>query len=162
MLETIAILIGAVLIVVGIAGSILPVLPGPPLGFAGLLLLAAVKQFSPPLTPTLITIMGIATLVVSALDYVIPFFGVRKYGASKWGVWGSVVGMVIGLFYPPFGMIIGAFVGAVLAEWLVKRKGEDALRAGWGAFIGTLTGIVLKLVLSGIMVYYFVRVLFQG
>jgi len=105
--------------------------------------------------------MGIVTLIVGALDYVIPLLGVRRYGASKWGVWGSVAGMIIGLFYPPFGMIIGAFVGAVLAEWLVKRKGGDALKAGWGAFIGTLTGIVLKLLLSGIMAYYFMRALLQ-
>lgn len=159
MLEVIAIVIGSILIILGLAGSILPVLPGPPLSFIGILLLALVNHFSPPLTSTLIIIMATVTIVVSAVDYVIPLLGAKRYGASKWGVWGSVLGMAIGIFWSPFGMLVGAFIGAVAAEWLVHKKKGEAFRAGWGVVIGTLLGTILKLGVSGMMAYYFVRAL---
>lgn len=159
MLEVIAIVIGSILIILGLAGSILPVLPGPPLSFIGILLLALVNHFLPPLTSTLIIIMGIVTIVVSVVDYIIPMLGAKRYGASKWGVWGSVVGMTIGIFWSPFGMLLGAFTGAVIAECLVHKKKDQALRAGWGVLIGTLLGTILKLGVSGMMAYYFVRAL---
>ena len=157
MLETIAIITGAFLILLGLAGCILPVLPGPPLSFIGLFLLALVKHFSAPLTPTVIILMAVITLAVTIGDYVIPLWGARRYGASKWGIWGSVAGMAIGLFFSPFGMILGALIGAVVTEWLVQKEKGQALRAGWGVFIGSLLGTVLKLGVSGMMAYYFVR-----
>ena len=157
MLETIAIITGAFLILLGLAGCILPVLPGPPLSFIGLFLLALVKHFSAPLTPTVIILMAVITLAVTIGDFVIPLWGARRYGASKWGIWGSVAGMAIGLFFSPFGMILGALIGAVVTEWLVQKEKGQALRAGWGVFIGSLLGTVLKLGVSGMMAYYFVR-----
>jgi hypothetical protein len=159
MIEVIAIIIGSILILFGLVGSILPVLPGPPFSFVGLLLLALVSDFSPPLTSTLVVTMGIVTVVVNGVDYVIPLFGAKRYGASKWGVWGSVVGMAIGIFWSPFGLLLGAFAGAVFAEWLVYKKKGQALRAGWGVVVGTLLGTILKLGISGMMAYYFVRAL---
>ena len=157
MLNTLVIIIGGLLIILGIAGSVLPILPGPSLGLLGLLLLALVNHFSPPLTPTLIAIMAILTFVVTGLDYITPLIGAKRYGASKWGVWGSVAGMAIGIFISPLGMIVGAFIGAVVAEWLVQKERGKALKAGWGVFIGTLFGAVLKLAVSGLMAYYYVR-----
>jgi len=159
MLEGGTIVIGSILMLLGLAGSILPILPGPPLSFIGLFLLALLRHFSPPLTPTLIIIMAIATILVIAMDYVIPLLGAKKYGASKWGIWGSVLGMAIGIFWSPFAMLAGAFIGAVLAEWLVGKKHGDALRAGWGVVMGTLLATILRLGLSGVMTYYFVRAL---
>ena len=155
MLEIIVIIIGAILILLGLVGSVLPILPGPPLGFIGLFVFAWVRNFSPPLTPTLIIIMMIITVVVTVVDYFIPLIGAKKYGASKWGIYGSIVGMIIGAFISPLGMLLGAFIGAVLVEWMVSRKETRALRAGWGIFIGTLLGTILKLGASGIMAYYF-------
>lgn len=157
MLETIAIICGAILVLLGIAGCVLPILPGPVLSFLGLLLLALLKQFSPPLTPTLIMIMAILTIVVTAGDYFIPLWGAKKYGTSKWGIWGSVAGMAIGIFFPPFGMLLGALIGAVAVEWLVQKERGKALKAGWGVFIGSLAGTALKLGVSGMMAYYFIR-----
>ena len=157
MLETIAIICGAILVLLGIAGCVLPILPGPVLSFLGLLLLALLKQFSPPLTPTLIMIMAILTIVVTAGDYFIPLWGAKKYGTSKWGIWGSVAGMAIGIFFPPFGMLLGALIGAVAVEWLAQKEKGKALKAGWGVIVGSLLGAVLKLGVSGIMVYYFIR-----
>ena len=160
MLEIIVIIFGSILILLGIAGSILPVLPGPPLSFIGLLLLALVNHFSPPLTSTLVILMGLLTIAVVGLDYIMPVWGAKKYGASKWGLWGSVVGMVIGVFFSPLGMLLGGLMGAVIAEWLIHRETGHALRAGWGVIIGTLLGTILKLVVSAVMAYYFIRALF--
>jgi len=157
LLETIAIICGAILVLLGIAGCVLPILPGPVLSFLGLLLLALLKQFSPPLTPTLIMIMAILTIVVTAGDYFIPLWGAKKYGTSKWGIWGSVAGMAIGIFFPPFGMLLGALIGAVAVEWLAQKEKGKALKAGWGVIVGSLLGAVLKLGVSGMMAYYFVR-----
>jgi hypothetical protein len=157
LLETITIVIGSVFMLLGIAGCVLPVLPGPVLSFLGLLLLALLKQFSPPLTPVLMMIMALLTLVVTAGDYVMPLWGAKRYGATKWGIWGSVIGMAIGIFFSPFGMLLGAFIGAVAVEWLVQKERGKALKAGWGLFIGGLAGTALKLGVSGMMAYYFIR-----
>ncbi len=157
MLETIAIILGAVFVFLGIAGCVLPLLPGPPLSFTGLLLLALLKHFSPPLTPTLIIIMAVITIAATLGDYLIPLWGAKRYGTSKWGIWGSVAGMAIGLFFSPFSMLLGALIGAVVVEWLVQKEKEKALKAGWGVIMGSLLGTVLKLGVSGMMAYYFIR-----
>jgi hypothetical protein len=157
LLETIAIIIGSIFVLLGIAGCVLPILPGPVLSFLGLLLLALLKQFSPPLTPTLIMIMALLALGVTVGDYVIPLWGAKSYGATKWGIWGSVIGMAIGIFFSPFGMLLGALIGAVAVELLVQKEKGKALRAGWGVILGSLLGAVLKLGVSGMMAYYFIR-----
>jgi uncharacterized protein YqgC (DUF456 family) len=156
MLEGITIVIGSILILLGLAGSILPILPGPPLSFVGLFLLALLKHFSPPLTLTLVIILAIVTILVIVMDYIIPLLGAKRYGASKWGVWGSMLGMAIGIFWSPFAMLVGAFIGAVVVEWLVGKKKGEALRAGWGVVMGALFATILRLGVSGMMIYYFV------
>jgi hypothetical protein len=159
MLEGITIVIASILMLLGLAGSILPVLPGPPLSFIGLFLLALLRYFSPPLTTTFVITLAIVTILVIVMDYIIPLVGAKRYGASKWGVWGSVLGMAIGIFWSPFAMLVGAFVGAVVVEWLVHKKKREALRAGWGVVMGTLFATILRLGVSGMMTYYFVRAL---
>ncbi len=157
MLETIAIILGAVFVFLGIAGCVLPLLPGPPLSFIGLFLLALVNHFSPPFTPTLIIVMAVITIAVTLGDYLIPLWGAKRYGTSKWGIWGSVAGMAIGLLFSPLGMLLGALIGAVVVEWVVQKEKEKALKAGWGVIMGCLLGTVLKLGVSGMMAYYFIR-----
>jgi len=157
LLETIAIVIGSIFVLVGIAGCVLPILPGPVLIFLGLLVLALLKDFSSPLTPTLMIVMAILTVIVTIGDYMIPLWGAKKYGTSKWGIWGSVAGMAIGLLFSPFGMLLGAVIGAVAVEWLVQKERGKAFKAGWGVIVGSLLGAVLKLGVSGMMVYYFIR-----
>jgi hypothetical protein len=159
MFEVIIIIIGSLLMLLGLIGSILPVVPGPPLSFIGLFLLALTQGFTSPLTTPLILIMAFVTIAVTLVDHFLPMLGAKKYGASRWAVWGSLIGMVIGFFYPPFGVLIGAFIGAVLLEWLVQKKKGQALKAGWGVFISFLWGTVLKLGICGVMAYYFVRAL---
>ncbi len=156
MLETFVIIMGAILLLLGLAGSILPILPGPPFSFLGLFLLALVKHFSPPLTPTRVLLLALVTLLVIAIDYILPLLGAKRYGASKWGIWGSLLGMVIGIFLSPLAILLGAFLGAVLAEWLAGKTERDSLRAGWGVMVGTLFVIIFRLVFSGMMIYYFI------
>lgn len=157
MFEIIGIIVGAILVFLGMAGSVLPILPGPFLSFLGLLLLALLKHFSPPLTPTLIIVMAVIAVAVTVGDYLIPLWGARRYGTSKWGIWGSVAGMVIGLFFSPFGMLLGALIGAMAVEWFVQKERGKALKAGWGVLVGTLLGAALRLGVAGMMAYYFIR-----
>ena len=155
MLYSIGLVLGAIFILLGFVGSVLPALPGLPLSFLGLFLFALVRHFTPPLSPTLLILMLIVTIVVSVADHFVPFLGARKYGASKWGIYGSIGGMVLGAFFSPLGMLLGAFIGAVLVEWMVSKKKGHALKAGWGIFVGTIFGMALKLGAAGIMAYYF-------
>jgi uncharacterized protein YqgC (DUF456 family) len=155
MVYTITLVLGACLILLGLAGSILPVLPGPPLSFVGLFLFGLARHFSPPLTPAFTIVMLSVTIASVVADYFIPLIGAKKYGASRWGIYGSIGGLIIGVFFPPFGVFLGAFIGAVLVEWIVTRKEKQALKAGWGIFLGSIFGMVLKLGASGVMAYYF-------
>lgn len=105
--------------------------------------------------------MAVLTILVTVLDYVVPAVGAKKYGASKAGLWGSILGMLLGIvFFPPWGMLIGAFAGAMAGELLAGRKGKTALRAGWGVFVGNMAGIGLKLALCTVMIFYYIKEMF--
>ncbi|RZB30648.1 MAG: uncharacterized protein SRB1_02928 [Desulfobacteraceae bacterium Eth-SRB1] len=101
------------------------------------------------------------TIFVTILDYVIPAGGARKYGASKWGVAGAMTGMLIGLFmFPPWGMIMGSFIGAFAGELLARKEGKKALRAGYGVFVGIMVGTGLKLAFSGTILFFYIKEMF--
>ncbi|MBW1800131.1 MAG: DUF456 domain-containing protein, partial [Deltaproteobacteria bacterium] len=135
------ILIGLVISVAGLVGCIFPIIPGPPLSYIALLVLSFAKDWE-PFSATFLIVMACLTGLVLILDYIIPLAGAKRYGASKVSVFCSVVGMVIGLFvFPPFGLFIGGFVGAMAGELYVGKAGKDALRAGWGVFVGNLVSI---------------------
>jgi hypothetical protein len=153
--------LGIIFMITGIFGCVLPLLPGPPLNYIGLLLLhfTAGYQFS----NRFLVIWGIVTVVVYALDYVIPVWGTKKFGGSKRGVWGSMIGLIAGMFFfPPFGIIIGPFAGAVIGELTAGKDSKAALKSGFGSFVGFLTGTILKLIASGIMTWYFAKELIMG
>jgi uncharacterized protein YqgC (DUF456 family) len=159
-MATVIIILGFVLGLVGLAGCVLPFLPGPPLNFAALILLSLAKDWE-PFGPVFLVSMGILTAGVTVLDYMVPAIGARRFGASKAGVWGSVIGMIVGLvLFPPWGMLLGAFLGALVGELIVGKQGKTALRAGWGTFVGTMIGTGLKLAVSGIMFYVYVIEMF--
>jgi uncharacterized protein YqgC (DUF456 family) len=157
--DYILLIIGVILIVVGILGCLIPVLPGPPLSFVALILLHFSKfgQFN---TNTLI-ILGVITVVVTILDFVIPVWGTKKFGGSKFGSYGAAIGLVVGLFFTPIGLLIGALLGAFIGEILYKNDAYYAFKAAMGSFIGFLMGIGLKLAASGIMTFMFFRELIR-
>jgi hypothetical protein len=149
--------LGFIAIVFGIIGCLVPVLPGPPLSFIGLFLLH-ISRFGEFTYPTLIIFAAIA-IIVTILDYIVPVWGKKKFGGSKYGTRGATVGLVIGLFLGPVGIIIGPLFGAFVGEMIFKDDVRYAFKAGFGSLIGFLTGIGLKLAASLIMTYYFVKAL---
>ena len=156
-MEVVLIVLGLIVSLVGVIGCILPVLPGPPLSFIALILLSMARGWQ-PFSATFLLAMAALTILVTVLDYVVPAAGAKKYGASRMGVWGSVIGMFIGLFVmPPWGMVVGAFVGAVAGELFSGKEGKKALKAGWGVFVGNLVGVGLKLAASIIMLFFYVK-----
>jgi len=154
------IIIGFVFLISGLVGCVVPGVPGPPFSFLALVLLSAAKRWE-PFSLNFLIVMALLTIVVTALDYVVPAAGAKKFGASKYGFWGAVIGMLIGIiFFPPLGMIIGAFLGAIAGEMVIGKQSYDALKAGWGVFVGIMFGMILKLIASGVMTFYFIKALF--
>jgi len=149
------IVLGALFMITGILGAILPVLPGPPLSFVGLIFLHLTERYQ--FSTNFLIIWGVITVVVYLLDYLIPVWGTKKFGGSKRGVWGSIIGLLLGMFlFPPFGIVVGPFLGAVLGELSSGKQSREAFRSGFGSFLGFLVGTLLKLIVSGMIAWYFV------
>jgi uncharacterized protein YqgC (DUF456 family) len=142
-----------ILLIVGLAGAVLPVIPGPIISYLGLVSLYFTKY--EPFSDHFMLLWLALAIGITALDNVVPILGTKKMGGSKKGVWGSVVGLIIGLiFLGPLGILIGPFMGAVLGELIDGKEFNKALKAGFGSFLGFLAGTVLKLVFSVWAGYY--------
>jgi uncharacterized protein YqgC (DUF456 family) len=146
---------GIFLMILGIIGCLVPVLPGPPFSYIGLILLH-LSRFGQFPSSTLI-ILGAVAVVVTVLDYIVPIWGTRKFGGTKYGTRGATVGLIIGFFLGPAGIIIGPFLGAVVGEMIFRDDINYALKAGFGSLLGFLAGIGLKLAASFVMTFYFVK-----
>ena len=154
-MDILLISISALLIIIGILGSIVPILPGPPIAFCGLLLV----QFSSkhPFSIEFLIIFGVLAVLSAIIDNVLPIYATKKFNGSKKGIWGSAIGLVVGLFFfPPFGIIIGPMVGAFICEIIDGKSGNNAIKPAFGSFIGFLSSIFLRFALSIVMAYYFV------
>lgn len=138
------IVIAILLLIAGIAGCILPILPGPPLSYAGLLLLYFTDRtdFS---TAHLIGWL-ITVIVLQVLDYITPIIGSKYGGGSEFGNRGCIAGTLIGLFFMPWGIVMGPFLGAVAGELLGGSDLPHAIRAGIGSLVGFLLGTLLKVI----------------
>ncbi len=157
---TLLIVLGLLLSLVGLIGCVLPVIPGPTLSFLALLILSYAKNWE-PFSLTFLVIMAVLTVVVSILDYVIPAGGAKKYGASKTGMWGSIIGMPLGLFFfPPWGILLGGIAGALIGELIAGKEGKKALQASWGIFVGFMVSAGLKLAFSVVLFFYYVKEMF--
>ena len=153
-MDWIWILAGFVLILVGFAGSILPALPGPPIAYAGLLL-QQLREHDPFTTRFLIG-WALIIIVVTVLDYYIPIWGTKKFGGSKYGMWGCTLGFMAAFWLGPWGVVIGPFIGALIGELLYRTPHKQALRAAFGAFIGFLGGSLIKIMVCAAMGYYLI------
>ncbi|MBT8237093.1 MAG: DUF456 domain-containing protein, partial [Croceitalea sp.] len=145
--------IGFILMLIGILGSFLPVLPGPPISWVGLLLLYLTQAIPDDWWVLGIT-LGIA-LTGTVMDYIIPAMGTKKFGGTRAGMIGTVVGLLVAIFFPilgPFGIIIWPFVGALVGELINKADQTSALKAAFGSFIGFMTGTFLKFMIA--VVYF--------
>ena len=159
MVDYILVTVGIIFIIIGLLGCILPIVPGPPLSFIGLLFLhfTGFRDF----TSNFLLLMGTIAVVVTIIDYIVPIWGTKKFGGSKAGVWGATLGLVVGIFFfPPIGIIIGPLAGAIIAEVTRGKEFSKSFRAGLGSLFGFLLGTGIKLIASGIMTYYFFKELF--
>ena len=156
MTSTILIVLAIILAVIGIIGSVVPGLPGPPLSWAGLLLaFLSHKLGGADMTLTFVLIWLGVTVIVSILDYTIPARFTKLAGGSKAGSRGALIGMLIGIFLTPIGMIPCSLAGAFLAEMFQENKSaSQAFKAALGTFAGFLVGTGMKLIVSVTMAFY--------
>ena len=153
-MDTFLIVAAIILLIGGIAGCIIPFLPGPPLAY-GSLILMQLSSYK-PFTDKFLVIWALVTLVIVIADYYIPIWGTKKFGGTKSGVWGATIGLIIGIFFfPPIGLIVGSFLGAFIGEMLNNQDTNKALRSALGSFVGFVAGTIMKLGISIVMGYYF-------
>lgn len=148
-MSTFLIILAFVCLIVGIVGSIVPALPGPPISWVGLLL----AGFTPWVenTPALLIVTAAVAVIITVLDYIVPSLATKRFGGSKYGVWGCNIGLTISMFGLPLGptgilgIIFWPFVGALVGEYIKQKDFKPALKAAFGAFLGFLAGTFLKL-----------------
>lgn len=146
-MDTILMIFGFVCVIVGVLGSFMPVLPGPTISWVGILLLYLTKAVDN--NYWILGISLILTIIISILDYVIPAKGTKKFGGSKFGIWGTNLGMILGFFFIPIplGFMIGAFLGAFLGElYFNSQDKQRALKAATGSILGFLASSFMKFV----------------
>ena len=151
-------ILAGLLLLLGFVGCVVPVLPGPIIGYCGLLVLILTEKC--PSTLMLVA-MGIAVVVVTVADCVVPAIGAKKFHCSRWGSIGCFIGTIVGLFFVPFGILLGPFLGAFLGELIAMKPVGAALKGGFGAFLGFLSGVFLKLLTCVSMTVVFVLVLMR-
>ena len=153
--------IAIILIIVGLLGCVLPIIPGPPLSFLGILILHFTKFGESEYTTNFLLTLAFIAIIVTVLDYIVPIWGTKKFGGTKAGMWGATIGMIIGMiFLGPLGLILGPLVGAIIGETIKGANNRDAFRAGIGAFVGFLLGVGLKLAASIYMTWHFIKGVF--
>lgn len=149
---------GLVLLIVGILGSVVPFLPGVPVSWLGLLLFYLTSAV--PMSYTILGITLVVTILIYAMQYIIPAYGTKYFGGSKYGMWGATIGLVIGVFLPiPGGIFIGPFFGALLGELINNSTSSTAVKAAFGSFVGLLASTFMELVVAfGFLVLFLVKV----
>ena len=156
------IIIGILLIIIGLIGSFVPVIPGTISAWVALLILYQTSFVSPDF-PFLVTTFSVA-IGVFILDYFIPIIGAKKFGGTKSGIIGTTLGLLIGLiFMGPLGIFLGTFCGALVGELVYNPNDKrTALMAAAGSLIGFLTGVFLKFSVTVIFGYYFFEILLEN
>ncbi len=160
MLDIILIILGTICLIIGFIGCIVPMLPGPPLAYIGVLFLHFTDKVQ--YTVTQLIIWGLIVITIQILDYLTPMIGSKYTGGSKWGSWGCVIGTIIGLPFAPWGIIVGPFLGAVIGELLGDKDLSRALKSGMGSLFGFLFGTILKLIVCGYFIYQFISSLIKS
>jgi len=160
-MDIILVILAFVLLIIGIIGSVIPMVPGPPLSFLGLLVLkwSAYGDYS----VVFIWIWAFITIAITVMDYILPSLFARQFGGSRAASIGSLLGLIVGIFlYPPWTMIFGPFVGAFLGELIHNSKDKKkALMVALGAFLSFIAGSGAKLVTTSLMLFFAIRVTFS-
>ena len=144
-MNSILLIVSAGLIITGIIGSFLPIIPGPITSWLGLLAICPIQDFSAS-TP-LLTITFIVAITIFITDYFIPIIGSKYFGGSKYGIVGTSIGLLIGLFSPiPFGIIIGAFLGALIGEYFGGKSVSEGIKPAIGSLVGIISSSIIKFI----------------
>lgn len=143
--------LAAICLALGVVGCVAPMLPGPPIAYVAMVLLHFTRSIE--FSSTALAVWAGIVIVSSVLDYVIPTIGTRMAGGTKEGRVGCSIGTVVGLFFLPWGLIVGPFVGAAIGELAARRSPGQALRSGLGSLLGFLLGTVLKLAICFYFIY---------
>jgi hypothetical protein len=152
--QTLLFVLAAILIVAGIAGTVVPILPGVPLVFAGMWLAAAADNYQHVGTFTLI-LLGTLTLFALAIDFIASIAGAKRVGATRRAIWGASIGMIVGIFFGLIGLLLGPFIGALIGELSSGSTMHQATRVGIGTWIGLLFGTLAKIALCFTMLGVF-------
>lgn len=159
MVDIMGIVIASLLLLVGAVGTIAPIIPGLPLSWAGLFILKFLPSTKDDISWVAIIILAIVTVVITILDNVLPVWGAKKMGGNKQVVWGATIGLLIGFFLGPWGIIFGPFIGAFIGAVVSGNRLKIATKQASGAFGGYLVGLLLKLIVVGFIFFFFVRTL---
>ncbi len=138
----------------GIVGSVAPALPGPPLAYAGILVyhFGMGEVFS--LAFLIIALLFV--IITAGVDYFLPVYATRKFGGTKQGVWGGIIGLAAGLFFPPWGIIAGPLLGAIIGDLVAGKQFESALKSGIGSFVGFLLSTFIKLAVTLVLTIFLI------
>jgi uncharacterized protein YqgC (DUF456 family) len=159
-MDTLVLAIAIILIMIGIGGTLLPLIPGIPLIFVSIAAYGWYEGFH-LITPRYLVVMAGLTVLSLVADYLATALGAKFYGSSRAGIIGAVLGGIFGLFiFPPLGILVGPWVGAVAGELTQGKKWESALQSGAGSIIGLFSGIALKVILGIVMLASFLVVIF--
>ena len=155
-METLLITGAIICAIIGLAGSILPALPGAPLSFAGLVLLCFCDGAD--ISSTSIWVSAILLAIVSVLDYVAPIWLTNASGGSKQATRGSLAGLIAGLFFfPPWGLVIGPFIGAFVGELMTHATTGKALKVAMMSFVGFVLTTGMKIIYSGVLLFMVIK-----
>lgn len=144
MTELAILVVGLLLNGFGIVGSIVPALPGPIISWCSLLLFYLLPEGG--IGTTTLLVSGILMLLISIMDQVIPVLGARKFGSSKQGIWGGMIGIVVGMFFAPWGIVLGPLIGTIIGDLMAGGTLTKALNSGLGALLGFVVGTSIKLI----------------
>ena len=161
MTNSLFIWIGWALIALGFAGCFVPVIPGPPVAYAALFAALATGDHSSPAHSCLV-VAGIATLVATILDYVVPAISARRFNCSKTGTACCFIGTIAGLFFLPFGVVAGPFLGALAGGLISGQDIGPGLKGAFGALLGFLCGVAIKVLCCGYLAYCFYKAINPG
>ena len=144
-MNSILLIVSAVLIITGLIGSFLPVIPGPITCWFGLFTLSQIQDF--PYNNTLLILTFIVAIIIFIVDYFIPIIGSKYFGGSKYGIIGTTIGLLIGLLSPiPFGIIIGAFLGALIGEYFGGKSISEGIKPAIGSLVGIISSSIIKFI----------------
>jgi uncharacterized protein len=159
MSDTIAIIVVSIFFLASVVGTVLPIIPEAPLLVVGMVIYGFIAGFD-ELSLSFFIGQIILALAVIGVDYLTTAMGSRYFGGSKAAMWGSAIGLLVGLLFFPIGLLIGPFLGAALADFIFRRRTNQAIRSGVGASIGFWIAVPIKLILKGIMIgWFFITIL---